>query len=189
MTAGVAESAMAVSTFPPRILFIRLSAVGDVINTLPALEALRRGLPNAFIGYVVEDRAHDLISRHPSVDRVHLYRRKRWARYLYQPANWWNMYEEFSAFFHEIRREQYSVALDFQGNLKGAMHGLFSGARRRVGFSRGHCKENNFFFNNEHVTPPGATEKINRVEKFLSLVGHLGVPVTSASYRLPERLL
>ena len=186
MTAGAAESAMAVSTYPPRILFIRLSAVGDVINTLPALEALRRGLPDAFIGYVVEDRAHDLITRHPSVNRVHLYRRKRWARYLHQPLHWWNLFEEFSAFLHGIRREQYTVALDFQGNLKGAIHGLVSGARRRVGFSRGHCKENNFFFNNEHVTPPGGTEKINRVEKFLSLAGHLGVSVASPSYRLPE---
>ena len=154
----------------PRILFIRLSAVGDVINTLPALEALRRGLPDAFIGYVVEDRAHDLITKHPSVDRVHLYKRKRWARYLHQPIHWWSMVEEFGAFLHEIRREDYTVALDFQGNLKGALHGLLSGARRRIGFSRGHCKENNYFFNNEHVTPPGATEKINRVDKFLSLV-------------------
>lgn len=171
---------------PQRILFVRLSAVGDVINTLPALEALRRGFPNAFIGYVVEDRAHDLITHHPSVDRVHLYRRKRWARYAHQPMHWWNLYEEVSTFLHEIRREQYTVALDFQGNLKGALHALISGARRRVGFSRGHCKENNYFFNNEHVTPPGGTEKINRVEKFLSLVGHLGVPVTSAGYRLPE---
>jgi lipopolysaccharide heptosyltransferase I len=170
----------------PRILFIRLSAVGDVINTLPALEALRRGLPGAFIGYVVEDRAHDLISNHPSVDRVHLYRRKRWARYLHQPKHWWEGVTEFSAFFREIRRENHTIALDFQGNLKGAMHGLLSGARRRVGFSRGHCKENNYFFNNEHVTPPGGTENINRVEKFLSLVGHLGVPIESAGYRLPE---
>ena len=170
----------------PRILFIRLSAVGDVINTLPALEALRRGYPDAFIGYVVEDRAHDLISNHPSVDRVHLYRRKRWARYLHQPKHWREMVTEFSAFWTEIRRQNYTIALDFQGNLKGAMHGLLSGARRRVGFSRGHCKENNYFFNNEHVTPPGGTEKINRVEKFLSLVGHLGIPITSASYRLPE---
>jgi lipopolysaccharide heptosyltransferase I len=170
----------------PRILFIRLSAVGDVINTLPALEALRRGLPDAFIGYVVEDRAHDLISNHPSVNRVHLYRRKRWARYLHQPIHWWEMGTEFSGFLSEIRREGYTIALDFQGNLKGAMHGLLCGARRRVGFSRGHCKENNYFFNNEHVTPPGGSEKINRVEKFLSLVGHLGVPIASAGYRLPE---
>ncbi len=177
---------MTALTPEPRILFVRLSAVGDVINTLPALEALRRGLPGAFIGYVVEDRAYDLISHHPSVDRVHLYRRKRWARYLYQPINWWALHEEFDAFFREIRRERYSIALDFQGNLKGALHGLFSGARRRIGFSRGHCKENNYFFNNEHVTPPGGTEKINRVEKFLSLVAHLGVPVSDAGYRLPE---
>jgi len=170
----------------PRILFIRLSAVGDVINTLPALEALRRGLPDAFIGYVVEDRAHDLITKHPSVNRVHLYKRKRWARYLHQPIHWWSILEEFGGFLHEIRRENYTVALDFQGNLKGALHGLLSGARRRIGFSRGHCKENNYFFNNEHVTPPGATEKINRVDKFLSLVGALGVPLTSPGYRLPE---
>jgi lipopolysaccharide heptosyltransferase I len=170
----------------PRILFIRLSAVGDVINTLPALEALRRGLPGAFIGYAVEDRAHDLISNHPSVDRVHLYRRRRWARYLHQPIHWWEALTEFSAYAADIRRQGYEIALDFQGNLKGAMHGVFSGARRRVGFSRGHCKENDYFFNNEHVTPPGGTEKINRVEKFLSIVGHLGVAVTSPGYRLPE---
>lgn len=170
----------------PRILFIRLSAVGDVINTLPALEALRRGFPGAYIGYAVEDRAHDLISNHPSVDRVHLYRRRRWARYLHQPVHWVEAFREFSAYVSGIRRERYEIALDFQGNLKGAMHGVLSGARRRIGFSRGHCKENNYFFNNEHVTPPGGTEKINRVEKFLSLVGHLGVPVASASYRLPE---
>ena len=170
----------------PRILFVRLSAVGDVINTLPALEALRRGLPGAFIGYAVEDRAHDLISNHPSINRVHLYRRRRWARYLHQPIHWWEALTEFSQYCREIRREKYAIALDFQGNLKGAMHALFSGARRRVGFSRGHCKENNYFFNNEHVTPPGGTEKINRVEKFLSLIGHLGIPITSAGYRLPE---
>jgi ADP-heptose:LPS heptosyltransferase len=105
---------------------------------------------------------------------------------LHQPAHWWALYEEATSFLHGIRREGYSIALDFQGNLKGALHALFSGARRRVGFSRGHCKENNHFFNNEHVVPPGGTEKINRVEKFLSLVGHLGAPVNDPRYRLPE---
>jgi ADP-heptose:LPS heptosyltransferase len=134
----------------------------------------------------VEDRAHDLISRHPSVDRVHLYRRKRWARYLHQPIHWWSMFEEFSAFLNEIRREQYTVALDFQGNLKGALHGLLSGARRRVGFSRGHCKENNYFFNNEHVTPPGGPRRSTGSRSSCRSSGHLGVAVTSPSYRLPE---
>lgn len=168
-----------------RILCIRLSAVGDVINTLPALEALRRGFPDAHIGFVVEDRAHDLIARHPSVDVVHLYRRKRWARWLHQPTNWPSLFREFGAFNREIRSQRYGIALNFQANLKGAMHALLSGAPRRIGFARGHCKEAAFFFDNEHVAPPGG-ERINRVDKFLSLAASIGAPVGGAGYRLPE---
>jgi 3-deoxy-D-manno-octulosonic-acid transferase/heptosyltransferase-1 len=169
----------------PRILFIRLSAVGDVINTLPALEALRAGLPDAHLGFVVEDRAHDLLSNHPSVDRVHLFHRRRWARWLHQPIHWAQLARESGAFVREIRREGYEIALDFQSNLKGAVHALLSGAPRRIGFSRGHCREASFLLNNQHVTPPEGG-RVNRVEKFLSLVAALGVPVRSASYRLPE---
>jgi 3-deoxy-D-manno-octulosonic-acid transferase/heptosyltransferase-1 len=166
-------------------LFIRLSAVGDVINTLPALEALRAGLPDAHIGFVVEDRAHDLLSNHPSVDRVHLFHRRRWARWLHQPIHWAQLARESGSFVRDIRREGYEIALDFQSNLKGAVHALLSGAPRRIGFSRGHCREASFLLNNQHVTPPEGG-RVNRVEKFLSLVAALGVPVRSAAYRLPE---
>lgn len=170
---------------PQRILCIRLSAVGDVINTLPALEAVRAAFPAATIGFAVEDRAHDLIANHPSVNRVHLFRRRRWVRMAYQPLNWWNAFKEVSRFIREIRAERYDVVLDFQGNLKGALHGLLSGVRRRVGFGAGHTKEWNHFFTNVHVSPPGG-ERINRVEKFLSLTTALGVRPNGAGYRLPE---
>ncbi len=170
---------------PSRILFIRLSAVGDVINTIPALEAVRAGLPDAFIGFVVEDRAYDLIAGHPSVDRVHLFPRRRWERMAHCPLQWGHVLGEFSRFARDLRRERYDVALDFQGNLKGAMHGLLSGIRRRVGFSRGYCREASHFFTNLHVTPPGGPSA-NRVEKYLSLAAALGVPVNGASYRLPS---
>lgn len=169
---------------PARILCIRLSAVGDVINTLPALEALRRGRPDARIGFVVEDRAHDLISRHPSVDRVHLYRRKRWGRWARQPAHWGKLYEEFSAFLREIRRERYDAALNFQSNLKGALHMLLSGAPLRVGFDQGHSKEHSHLFANRLVRPPGG-ETINRVEKFLSMARAVGASTEAVGYRLP----
>lgn len=166
-----------------RILCIRLSAVGDVINTLPALEALRRGRPDAFIGFVVEDRAHDLITNHPSVDRVHLYRRKRWARWLRQPVHWGKLYEEFSTFLREIRREKYDVALNFQSNLKGALHAVLSGARTRVGFSKEHCKEHSHLFANRIVDLPG--DPMNRVEKFLSMASAAGATPDGAAYKLP----
>ena len=40
---------------PPSILIVKLSAIGDVIHTLPSLAALRRLNPDAHITWVVED--------------------------------------------------------------------------------------------------------------------------------------
>lgn len=167
-----------------RILFIRLSAVGDVVFSLPALAALRRGLPDATIGFLVEDRARDLIQGHPLVDRVHHYPRRRWTRMARRPWLWPGLWREISAFAAEIRRENYAVALDFQANIKGAFLGLLSGARRRIGFSRGHCKEFNHLFTHVHVTPRNGS--VHRVEKFLNLAAALGIRADEESYILPD---
>ena len=40
----------------PRILITRLSAIGDSLLTIPILSALRDHFPNAWIGWVIEDR-------------------------------------------------------------------------------------------------------------------------------------
>lgn len=168
-----------------RILAIRLSAVGDVINTLPAIEALRETYPRSVIGFAVEDRVIDLIRNHPSIDRVHLFRRRRWVDMWFRPGQWGRFLAEFIRFWGEIRAEHYDVVLDLQGNLKGALHGILSGSAVRVGFSRGHSKEGNHLFATHHVRPPGG-ETINRVEKFLAMASFIGARVEGAGYRLPE---
>ncbi|MGH8530245.1 MAG: glycosyltransferase family 9 protein [Nevskiales bacterium] len=167
-----------------RILFVRLSALGDVINTLPTLDALRRGLPQAHIGYLVEDRAYDLIRNHPCLNQVHLYPRKRWVAMFKHPSQWWQALMEIRRFVAELRGAGYQVALNFQSNLKGALMCLLSGAPRRIGFSKGHSKEHSYWFNHENVTPPGG-ELINRVEKFLALASSIGADASGAQYRLP----
>jgi heptosyltransferase-1 len=170
----------------PRILFIRLSALGDVVNTLPALEALRRGFPHAHIGFAVEDRAKDLIVGHPSVDRVHVLERKRWRAMLRAPTQWLAARRELAGFVRELRAERYGIALDFQGNFKGALHSLFSSAPRRIGFARGFDREWSHLVSTEHVTPTAAGQTQHRVHKFLALAAHLGAPVDRPSYRLPD---
>jgi lipopolysaccharide heptosyltransferase I len=166
-----------------KILFIRMSAVGDVINTLPALTALRTGFPQARIGFLVEDRARDLVVGHPCVDRVHLFPRRRWVRMLMRPNEWLTLVREVGTFLRDLRSERYDVALELQSNLKGAIQAIASGARLRVGFSAGHTKEANHLFTHVHVAPP--TQILNRVDKFLAIVGALGAPTDAAEYRLP----
>ena len=173
---------------PARVLFIRLSAIGDVINALPALAALRRGLPRARIGFAVEDRASELIAEHPHVDRIHVTPRRRWAHQLKNPLRWGTLLREIGAFRRELRAERYEVALDCQGNWKGALHGLASGAPRRIGFGRHHCRDWSHLFSHERVSPPPSP--LHRVEKFLllveTLVGRAPRGNRGGSYALPE---
>lgn len=168
-----------------RILLIRLSAVGDVVNTLPALALLRRARPRAHLGFAIEDRAADLVLGHPMVDAVHVFPRRRWRESLRRgPARWGALGREARAYVRSIRAERYEVSLDFQGNLKGALHALASGAPRRIGFDRGFDREGAHLFATERVRPP--VDRPHRVEKFVSLLAPLGVAGEEREFVLPD---
>ena len=167
-----------------RILFVRLSAVGDVINTLPALDALRKSFPDAYIGYAVEDRAYSAIEGHPCVDFVHLYPRKRWVEMFKKPGQWKTLFREIVTFFADIRKQRYEIALNYQSNLKGALFALLSKAPLRAGFAKQNSKESSHVFNHINVSPEGG-ELINRVEKFIALSVGIGANGDNAEYRLP----
>src|ERR1700736_5976088 len=46
---------------PERLLIVRLSAMGDLIHTLPAAYALREAFPLAMIGWLVDERWAELL--------------------------------------------------------------------------------------------------------------------------------
>jgi len=61
------------------ILIVKLSAIGDVVHTLPALATLRELYPEADITWVVEESSSDIIKNHPYLNRVIVSRRKQWV--------------------------------------------------------------------------------------------------------------
>lgn len=172
------------ATRSPRILFIRLSALGDVVNSLHALAALRAAMPGAHIAFVVEDRARELVEGHPHVDEAIVFERRRWAAELLQPWRWPKLAGDFISHVRRLRRVKADVALDFQGNLKGALHSRLSGAPVRLGFARGHCYEGAQRMATHAVEPPGL--RIPRAEKFKSLLRPLGVDDGAARAVVPE---
>lgn len=166
-----------------RFLVIRLSAVGDVVNTLPTLALLRRARPDATIGFAVEDRAEDLLRGHPLVDHVHVFPRRRWRELRASPGTWGQLGAEAAAFRREIRSVGYGVAIDVQGNVKGGVHSLISGAARRIGFAKGYDRELNHFLSTDRVTPPA--DRPHRVDKFASLLGALDIHDRSREWVFP----
>lgn len=156
----------------PRILIVRLSALGDVLHCLPALEALRRSWPDAEIDWVCEPLGADLLDGHPSLRRVLRLPRPAWARSLRRPSRWGSLWRDVRAFRRELRRERYDLVIDFQGNLRSQWIARWARGDRKIGAHRSEVKEFGWLFRFDRPRDPAG--HVNRVEKYLHLVEFAG---------------
>lgn len=126
------------SVRPGRLLIVRLSSLGDVVHTVPAVVALRRGLPDAKLAWVVEAPYREIVELCAPVDAVVVSRTRRWARLLQSPTAW----AASRRFLRDLRQHgRGAVALDFQGLIKSAAIARASGAAARLGFDRNAIRE------------------------------------------------
>ncbi len=124
-----------------RLLVVRLGAMGDILHALPAVTALRKAHPSWVIGWVVEPAwrhllttangaaAAPLTSDQPLVNELHLAPAKAWGK---APLSRQTKHQ-VSELRANLRAADYDVVVDFQGAVRSAVLGKFSGARRRIG--------------------------------------------------------
>lgn len=124
-----------------RLLIVRLSAMGDVIHTLPAAQALREAFPKAMIGWLIEERWSELLcapgatrrgprsEARPLVDWVHTVQLKGWRKSLLGAATM----EQIARTWNDVRSVKYDVAVDLQGAIRSAVLARWSGAPVVVG--------------------------------------------------------
>jgi lipopolysaccharide heptosyltransferase I len=162
-----------------RILIVKLGSIGDIVHTLPALEAIRRALPRAEISWVVERRAAEILRDNPFVNRLIEVDTKALRR-------WPMSGETLLAPRQQLRRlraSSFDLALDFQGLLKSATIARLSGARRSYGFGRSALREPaSRFLLSKTIPIPSHTHVINK--NLLLAAGALGIEVPTA----PEEL-
>jgi heptosyltransferase-1 len=122
---------------PNKILLVRFSALGDVIQTLPVLSMLRDSFPDAKIGWAIDTELAPMVEGHPALDYVHRCSRKNWSQALLRPQRWPTAIREFKAFVDEVRAVGYDVAIDAQGLFKTALLPVLAGIPRRIGYKHG----------------------------------------------------
>lgn len=142
----------------PRILIIRLGAIGDVVRVLPALHILRDTYPKAWLDWVVEERCASVLDGHPALDELLVFGR---------PKNVRLAAAEFLQLCQRIRRKTYDVVIDFHGILKSGLLVAASGAPTRVGFAPPRSRELSYLFTNARI--PLRSQHLNRVEENLIL--------------------
>jgi lipopolysaccharide heptosyltransferase I len=120
-----------------RLLIVRLSAMGDVIHTLPAAQALREAFPDAMIGWLIEERWAELLcapgtprrgprsAERPLADWVHTVDLKSWRRSLFTIPT----LQQIARVWNDVRSAHYDVAVDLQGAIRSAVLARWSGAQ------------------------------------------------------------
>ena len=164
-----------------RILMIRLSAVGDVVRTLPSLSVLRKNFPSSRIAWVVEENASDILVGQPEIDEVIVLPRRAWVQGLVG-FRWCYVGRETLDFIRRLRQARFDLVVDFHGILKSGLISMMSGAEVRLGFDKGFCKEWNHLFSNWRVSL--ADDRISRFERNLKLLEDFGLDTRDCGVRL-----
>jgi lipopolysaccharide heptosyltransferase I len=111
-----------------RVLVLRLSALGDVIHTIPAVTGLR----DQRVQWVVEAPYRELVEVVAGVEAIPV-RYRKWGKSLIASR------KDIAGAVKAMRGSETSI--DFQGLVKSAVLGALAGAKTRIGFDREAIRE------------------------------------------------
>jgi len=114
-----------------KILLIKLSAVGDVVHTIPVLNKLRRRYPMAQLDWLVTPAIAELLRHHPATTRIIEFEREAWST----P---WRLapFASYGRLAAKLRAASYDLVVDMHGQFRTAALTLATGAPARIGFDR-----------------------------------------------------
>lgn len=146
---------------PREIAVVRMSALGDVVQVLPVVTALRRAYPEARITWVIQPMPYRLIHNHHAVDEFLIFRRYRG----------WSAWRSFMEVTRSLREREYDLVLDLQTAFKA---GLVTGLLRapvKIGLDRARAPELNWLFNTHHLPPRPMRHFQDEYLEFLEFLG------------------
>ena len=183
-----------------KILLIKLSAVGDVVHTIPVLHRLRRRYPDAQIDWLVTPPIAELLRHHPAITNVIEFAREEWSS-PWRPTPFVN-YARLAA---RLRATGYDLVVDMHGQFRTALLTLATGAPVRVGFDRPRpevwsasdrefpelarkhawqgAREGSWLAYTHHIKVP--TLDVHAVDRYLNVGPILGLEEGAADFSFP----
>ncbi len=100
-----------------RVLIIKMSSMGDIIHTLPAVSDAANVLPGIQFDWVAEEAFTEIPTWHKNVNRVIPIALRRWRKQV-----WCALQQgEIKRFYRQLRLQYYDKVIDAQGSIKSAV--------------------------------------------------------------------
>ena len=154
----------------PRILISRMSAVGDSILTLPVACALRKKYPNAYLGWVIEERSSPVVLGHQDLDAVVVLRR-----------GWFASPKGILAARRKLLPHRFEFSVDCQSVTKSSLACWLSGAGTRIGCRGKYGCELSPLINNRLIEP----QTTHLTDRSLELLEPFEIQRPAISWKYP----
>ena len=168
-----------------RVLIVKVSSLGDIIHTLPAVTDAKQAHPNLVFDWVVEENFIEVPSWHPAVDRVIPVAIRRWRKSLMKTY----LNHEFRAFKRALQGTRYDLVIDAQGLIKS---GIISRMSRglTIGLSNRTVREPlAALFYNKAYSVPWTEHAVDRVRQLFSRALQYQYDADSISYGIDRAKL
>lgn len=115
-----------------RILIVRADLIGDLVLSLPAVEALHKAYPHAELDVLALPSSAGVLAGERTITRVLTYDQNVWRRpaSLVNPRNW----AKVRSLITMLRSARYDLCVSISGDWSSVLARV-SGARRRVGYA------------------------------------------------------
>lgn len=143
-----------------RILIVNQNWLGDVLFSTPAIRAVRRRYPKAFIACLAPRRAAEALSHNPHLDEVIVYDERAALLTLFEPTR----------VLLALLRRRFDTALLFHRSRSKAFLTLLAGIPHRIGYARA----GRGWLLTQAVPP--ALVPVHKIDHFLALVEKAGIP-------------
>ncbi|WP_123377838.1 lipopolysaccharide heptosyltransferase I [Aliarcobacter butzleri] len=123
-----------------RIAIIKLSAMGDIIHAMVALQYIKRQYPNLQIDWFVESAFAPILENNPDINEIIKLDLKSIKKDKKEIINQIRLIKKY-------KKNSYDLVIDAQGLIKSAIVSFFLG-KNRVGFSKNSTREKlaSFFY-------------------------------------------
>jgi heptosyltransferase I len=161
------ESTMPALKKPGKILVVKPSSLGDIVHSLPFLNAIRTCFPESEIHWVIAKGFEGLLEGHPMINKLWIIHKDKWRKI----SRAGETVKELAALFKELNKEHYDLVVDLQGLLRSGLITAATGAPVRIGFLE--AREGSRLFYTHKVE---GGKDIHAVERYLKIAHFLGCP-------------
>ncbi len=162
--------------FPRKILIIKPSSLGDVVHSLPFLNAIKTYFPKAEIHWVIAKGLEGLFENHPMINKVWIINKDEWKKI----KNAKGTIKELNMLSRELKKEKFDLVVDLQGLLRSGMITAATGASIRIGFKE--AREGSRFFYTHKVA---GGKDVHAVDRYLKIAGFLGCDLSNITFPFP----